>query len=117
MNLCPERATLQRLVQERLTEAERPTVESHVENCAACQQILKELTASAPVLLAVEPPTIRATTPLAAAPAPTIGELPDVPGFVLREKLGEGGMGVVYFGRDLSLNRDVAVKVLHERLL
>ena len=37
-------------------------------------------------------------------------------GFKLEEELGRGGMGVVYKGHELSLNRKVAVKVLSQRL-
>jgi WD40 repeat protein/serine/threonine protein kinase len=36
-------------------------------------------------------------------------------GIILREKIGEGGYGVVYRGQQLMLERDVVVKVLHER--
>jgi serine/threonine-protein kinase len=39
-----------------------------------------------------------------------------IPGFQLLEKLGQGSMGVVYKARQLSMNRLVAVKILHARL-
>jgi serine/threonine protein kinase len=39
-----------------------------------------------------------------------------IPGYQLLEKLGQGAMGTVYKARQLSMNRLVAVKVLHPRL-
>ena len=39
-----------------------------------------------------------------------------IPGYLLMEKLGQGSMGVVYKARQLSMDRLVAVKVLHPRL-
>jgi serine/threonine-protein kinase len=39
-----------------------------------------------------------------------------IPGYQLLEKLGQGSMGTVYKARQLSMNRLVAIKMLHPRL-
>jgi serine/threonine-protein kinase len=39
-----------------------------------------------------------------------------IPGYLLQEKLGQGSMGVVYKARQVSMDRLVAVKVLHPKL-
>jgi serine/threonine-protein kinase len=46
----------------------------------------------------------------------TVGQPPVLGDFELLDKLGGGGMGIVYRARQRSMDRDVAVKVLHPHL-
>ena len=45
-------------------------------------------------------------------PRPTVGRLPEIPGYEMERFLGRGGMGVVYLARHKGLNRRVALKLI-----
>ncbi|HEX4421362.1 MAG TPA: protein kinase, partial [Kofleriaceae bacterium] len=51
--------------------------------------------------------------PTADLRGPRRAELPDIPGYRVREILGEGGMGTVYAAEQQAPRRPVAIKVLH----
>ncbi len=44
-------------------------------------------------------------------------ELPQIPGYVIKEKLGEGGMASIYLAVQEKLEREVAIKVLNPKLI
>ncbi len=41
---------------------------------------------------------------------------PEIQGYTLQKKLGEGGMGAVYLARQISMDRNVAIKILSRSL-
>jgi serine/threonine protein kinase len=114
----PDPATLRRLLDGRLGDAESSDVEAHVEVCPECEQRLDALSDLPPELL---PPAFlgdegagegEVTLPLPrrAAPAPPL----DVPGYEILDEIGRGSGGVVYKARHLTLDRLTALKVMRE---
>jgi predicted Ser/Thr protein kinase len=88
-----------------LGKAAASEVEAHVASCSECRRLLAEM-AKSPSLLGSRPPPDE----LDAAPALRKGDI--VGRFWIIERVGEGGMGVVYVAHDPDLDRRVAIKLL-----
>jgi eukaryotic-like serine/threonine-protein kinase len=98
---CPTPETLSRLACDSASGSRFVTMEAHVQMCANCQKALEHLAADASV--SEERACGRLVEP---------EHLPTIPGFVIEDVLGRGGMAVVYQAWQPQLARRVAIKVV-----
>ena len=100
MFACPTAATLARMGDDSLGGTTDGVLERHIEGCPECQARLERL--------ARNDAGAEGTMPR----LPEAGRPPEIPGFVIERELGRGAMSVVYQGRQPSLDRRVALKVV-----
>lgn len=95
---------------EQLDGQESSSLEGQKE--AGCSAIRSALARSEPPLNLVVPDVLCGPEPVPSVSAPDFQER-----FQVLERIGEGGMGVVYKVFDPALGKALAVKVLHQRLV
>lgn len=97
------RKKLEAMLAGKLDEREAKLLKQHVESCNACRLILKG------VKSAFNPSDY--PQPSSAGPGSV-----NIPGYRIVSLLGHGGMGEVYHAVQVSMERDVALKVLSAKL-
>ncbi len=135
MSECPTTEELDALISGLVSSVDSVELEAHIETCRECQKRLDSRSESPSSFLQLylksHAPAVatgnwdsqrgarlvdavrNAIVPDDAATSKVVpGPAPQIPGYRVGELIGRGGMGTVYSGTQLDLDRDVAIKVL-----
>jgi tetratricopeptide (TPR) repeat protein len=101
---CPDANVVQAFVAGKLDRAAHDDLVAHVDRCTACRRLVAGL--------APEPTRTDATVPSPGAAIRDRASPGRIERYKIGERIGEGGMGVVYAAYDPELHRDVALKLI-----
>ena len=111
---CPSENRLLDAMEGRLSVGERTELDHHVDGCEVCRELLAaSLNATMTLIEPTEGPHLKRAW---AAPkadlllGTTVGE------YVVEQRIGSGGMGIVYRGSHPLLGKPVAIKILRPEL-
>ena len=117
----PTDFTLQAYLQGRLPLADAASLDRHLESCEECGRKLAEVGSDTFSDLLRQPTTQIQSVPMVLLGSELIADLPaelrNHSRYEIKERLGRGGMGVVYRAVHRMMHRPVALKLIRSELL